>query len=478
MNLAIKRHVEQVRRRWWLVLLVTGLAVVAALASQPVHTTYVGKSTLVQSSPGRSPDQDIITVIGYATLFNDPATQDRLRVKKSIPKDVTLDARTVPGSSILTVEATATDPEVAQHAATSMAAAFREDLTPPGQITLDSAIADIQRQLLELQQSFPDTAALTQKATSLQDNIDSLRFSLTNRLYDLQPEAGVRQVPPRLAYNLALGAAGGLLLGILAAVGMAAVSTRISSSTDLREKTAIEPLVEVPSARSVRQSALREDRIRTLANIVSSQDSPGSFVIALTDSRGVRGAAGIAEALAKVLAQQEYRTVLVFADDDASQSAENAGLNRVLRDTKVIHQMLHDGEVESLKMLLWPGLFANRYSRMTRERIVAILDELRVGTDIIVIAAPSLADSTDAQLLGAAADSTVVVVDTESSRAGDVTSAVDVLGRARAEFLGVVLVHGTYAQSARSTFSTRWPSSPANETPGQGSAPRHTHTGA
>ena len=131
-------------------------------------------------------------------------------------------------------------------------------------------------------------------------------------------------------FNLVLGAVGGLLLGILAALGMAALSTRLRNSADLLDKTGIEPLVEVPSAGSIGLDRLREDRLRTLANIVSLQDLPKSTVVALTDSRGVRGARDLAEALAKLSAQQGYRTVLVYADNDASQPAKGAGFNDAL----------------------------------------------------------------------------------------------------------------------------------------------------
>jgi Mrp family chromosome partitioning ATPase len=386
-----------------------------------------------------------------------------------IPEGVTLEARTVGGSAILSIEATADDPKVAQDTATSMAEAFRDDITAAELTATAKAIADIQRQFSDLQQLLPDRATVVDKAISVQKGIDKLRLSFANPLQDLQLQAGVTKITPRLAYNLVLGAAGGLLIGILAALGMAVVSTRVRSSADLLEKTGIEPLVELPSARSVRLSSLREERIRTLANIVSSQDSSGSLVIALTDCRGARAAAGIAEALARVLAEQEYRTVLIRADNDVSQSADDAGFGDVLED----------GEMQSLKVVPSRGLFANRHSRVTRERIVAVLDELRPGADIIVVAAPSIADSTDAQLLCAAADFTVLVVDTGSSRAGDVTSAVEVLGRARVAVRGVVLTQGTNAQSAGPTTSTQEDSLRAGETAGPvESVPGPTHTGA
>jgi polysaccharide biosynthesis transport protein len=479
MSLAFTRRIEQIRRRWWVVLLFTGLAVVAALASLPLQVTYVGKATLVQSSPGPGADIDAMLVSGYAGLFNDPAIQDRLRKSTQIPTDVKLVARTLPGSAILMIEATADDPGVAQHAATFMAEAFLADINPPGKSLLDAEIIDMKDKFRNLQQAFPDQTAVMNQATALQAALEALRNSETYGLQDLQREAGVTKIPPPLR-QLGPAAAGGLLLGILAALGMAAVSTRIRSSAELLEKTGLEPLVEVPNARSVRQSRLREDRIRALADIVSSQDSPKPLVIALTDSRGARGAGGIAEALAKVLAQREYRTVLVYdnADNDASQSAENACYNDVLHNSNLVHQVLGDWDAESLKILPWRGFFASRYSRVTRERIVAVLDELRSGADIIVVAAPSIADSTHAQLLCAAADFTVLVVDSRSSRAGDVTSAVEVLGRARADVLGVVLIHGTNGRSAGPTISTQRNSSRASEIADKGSGLPDTPVGS
>src|SRR5690349_11522175 len=132
MILSFKRHIDRVRQRWWVVLAVTAIAVLAAaLSSLPLQAKYVGKSTLTMSSPGRSPEQDVMTVTGWAHLFNDPATQDRLRAAKSIPDDVSVQARTVTGSPILSIEATASDAEVAQHAATTMADALRDDLSSP-----------------------------------------------------------------------------------------------------------------------------------------------------------------------------------------------------------------------------------------------------------------------------------------------------------------------------------------------------------
>jgi Mrp family chromosome partitioning ATPase len=79
---------------------------------------------------------------------------------------------------------------------------------------------------------------------------------------------------------------------------------------------------------------------------------------------------------------------------------------------------------------------------MGRERIDAVLDELRMGADTIVIAAPSIADTIESQPICAAADFTMLVVGRRSSRSDDVTSAAEALADAHAVLLGAVMTNG------------------------------------
>ena len=439
-----KRRIEQIRRRWWVVLVVAVLSVLAAtLPSLNAHPTYVAKSLLVMTSPDRPPEQDAMMAVAYSTLFNEPATIDRLRATNKIPEDVTFEAQTVNASPVLAIAATADDPEVAQDAAVTMAEAFRDDISSVRQKGIEDTLADLERQkkeILDQVRAQPELGlSVNALLTALQERIDTVRFDSTNQFENLQLRAGVTKNAPNIVFNLVLGAVGGLLLGILAALGMGALSTRLTNSADLLDKTGIEPLVEVPSARSMELARLREDRLRTLANIVSLRDLPKSTVIALTDSRGVWGARDLAEALAKLSAQQGYRTVLVYADNDWSFPAEGAGFNGALADSSRVFSLLKYGDVESLKILPSGGVVADRYSCLTRERIAAVLDELRADADTIVVAAPSIANTAETQLVCAAADVTILVV-ARGSRAGDATSAAEALAKADAVLLGAVLL--------------------------------------
>lgn len=444
MNPTLRRRIDQIRRRWWVVLLVAGVVTLsAALPLLYTSPTYVATSTLVVNSSGRSPVEDATMAVGYATLFNEPATIARLKATHDIPEYVKFEARTVAASPILTIGATAKDAKAAQNASENMAMAFRADVSAVRKAGYDKAIQNAERQLDALLQQHGPDGLMNPLAPIVQSRLDTLQAESADELQDLQPRAGVTENAPNIKLELALRAAAGLVLGILAALGLAALSTRLGNSADLLDKTGIEPLVEVPAGGSIERNRLREDRLRTLANIVSLQDSPKSTVVALTDCRGARGARDLAEAVARLSAQQGYGTVLVYADNDASHQTQGPGFNDVLADSGLANRVLKDGAVGWLKVMPSGSVVADRYSLMSRERIVAVFDELRTGADTIVVVAPSIADTIDSQPICAAADLTLVVVGRRSSRAGDVTAAVDALADAHAVLLGAVMIDGT-----------------------------------
>jgi capsular polysaccharide biosynthesis protein len=474
MNLAFRRQIDQIRTRWWVIVIVAAIAVAASvLSSLTPQAKYVGKATFAVSSPQRAPEQDEKVVLGYATIFNDPATTDRLKAVKSLPENVTYEAKTVAASPILTIEATADNPKVAQESATKMAEAFRDDVNAAQRKAAEAEIADLQSQIDDVLQRFPTVPGdqPTEIETTLRERINTLKFDPTNQLRDLQLDGGVTPIAPHVRRNIALGSAAGLLLGVLAAVGMAAVSRRIRTSAELLEKTGIEPLVEVPGGRSRQATRVREDQLCTLANILGAQISSKSTVMALIDSRGAQGAAEIAGDLAKVLAQQEFKTILV--PRGAPQADGNAVTDDALRERRLT-PVLRDGEVETLKILARGAFFANQHSHMTRARIAVVLDKLRGSADAVVLVAPSITETPDAQLLCAAADLTIVVVDARSSRADDVTSVVSALERVGAFVLGGLLINGSRRQSSGSTIAPRAYIRHSGGTPAQRS--RHADT--
>ncbi|MGA8330607.1 MAG: hypothetical protein WB777_15085, partial [Mycobacterium sp.] len=429
MNLLLMRRIEQIKQRWWVVVAIAALTVtLAGVHLLTAHPMYVGKSDLVVSSPNRAPDQDAALVQGYVVLFNNPEMIARLQAANHIPDGISFEAKPVAASPILTIEATADDAKTAETAAQDMAVAFREDINAIHEAEKKQTLADLTSQLDRTQPASNDPINPL-LAAPLQEQIFNTRHDLTNELQDLQLHARVTMDAKHGVGSLVLPAAGGLLLGLLAALGLSVLSTRLWSSADIREKTDVEPLVEVPDSGSIARNRLREHRFRTLANMVSSGDLGMPKVLALTDIRGASGAQDLAWTLAAFWAKQGRRTVLVYADDASCQPG-SWGFIDALSDLSWIDrfdEVLRDGSVASMKVLPGGSVVADRSSLVTRERICALLDKLRPVADTIVVAAPSIADSSEAQfeaqLLCAAADCTVLVAAKGRSRVGDVTTA-------------------------------------------------------
>ncbi|OKH69940.1 hypothetical protein EB72_26810 [Mycobacterium sp. SWH-M1] len=444
MNAQVARYIDQVQRRWWVVLLILGVVVVTTAMTADDRPQYVGKALLVQSSPGQSPEQDATMAVGYSTLFNEPSTTSRLRESAQIPDSVQFTASTVAASPILTIEATADDPDVAQTAAQRMAEAFREDINSVRRAGYTKELNDTQRQLDSAQSHPQPDGSMNPLVPILQARLDAMRSDGASRLQDLQLRAGVTKTDPKIASQLLSGAVGGGCLGILAALGLGALSRRVVHADDILDKTGVEPLVELPSGGSASASRLRESGLRVLANHLSVQDLPKSAVVAVTDCRGAETAQEISENLARLSAQQGRRTVLVYADNDIARSAIGLGFNDVLANSSLVNDALIDGAVDSLRILPAGTVIADRFSLMSRERIDAVLDELRVDNDHIVIAAPPIDEIIDAAPLFAAADFTLITVEKRRSRFSDVAAAALALGDARAHLLGAVLAerHG------------------------------------
>lgn len=457
MDPTTKRRLDQIRQRWWVVVAVTLLAVGAATAiTLGARPTYTGKSTLMLS--GRTPDQDAVMVIGYLTVFNDPATIDRLAAATGSPEGVTVEARTAAASPILTIEATADDPNVAQDTAEEIANAFAADINATQQAGKDERLADLGRQLQAAAPLAPDGSP-NPYFNALLTQIDEVRSSSTNELLSLQPRAGVTENPPHTLFHIGSSALGGVVLGLLAALGLGAVSTRLRRLADVREKTGVEPLMELPAATS-RNDDLRRDRARALADIITVENLSTPCVIALTDSGKGRSAREVAQLLSERFALRSSRTILLHADNGASAGY---GFNDALADADMAAVLLQDEQAEDLKVMPAGNHIDDRCSLLTRERIDAVLDRLRAQADVIIVVAPPIDDGIEAQLLCAAADMTILVVSKKLARSGDLRSAAEKLAKSHAVLLGAVLVDEKSVSRKRSASR---PGHVADDSPG------------
>ncbi|MEV3902901.1 hypothetical protein AB0K11_11315 [Mycobacterium sp. NPDC050551] len=443
MELTSKYRLEQIRRRWWVVVAGVALGVLTGLlVSWNTGTTYVGKSTLMLS--GRAPEQDAVMVIGYLTLFNDPGTVERLKDANAVPADVDVEGRTAGASPILSIDATARDPKTAQDAAETMANAFSGDVNKGPRAGRDQLLTDLQEQLSGVAQLAPDGSA-NPYYTALLTQIDELRANTTNELLSLNARAGVTEISPATTFNVLTGAVGGLALGILAALGLAVLSSRLGTLSDIRNRTGVRPLVELPAgAHTQAGTPVREERVRELANTIDAQCSPKPGVVVVTDAHGGAEARGVAEALAELSAKRRVRTILVHADGRASTAASpmigDAGFNDAVIGSRSIDEILEDRDAEGPSVIR-SGMVVDDRERLTSPtRVIELFEELRKKGDAIFIAAPPMSPSTDASVLAAFADAAILVATRHETHVVDFITAASTLAGTRARLVGAVLV--------------------------------------
>ncbi len=223
---------EQVRRYWWVVVIVMVLAVLGALVSTySVPTTYTGRASLIVSSNNRSPDQDAVLVQGYVDYFNDAAYQGQLISQAGVKESVTLSARAAAASPILLIESTSSSSSTAQSSASAVAEAFQADINRVRDAEQATQLKSLQG-LLEAGSASPGAGAAAGVAT-LQDQIAQVQADRTNRLQELQFRGGVSENAPSPKTDLAFGLFGGLVLGLLSALAVGSIVDTLRRRQDV-----------------------------------------------------------------------------------------------------------------------------------------------------------------------------------------------------------------------------------------------------
>jgi Mrp family chromosome partitioning ATPase len=343
------------------------------------------------------------------------------------------------GAPILYVEATTTSGEEAQEAARNMAAALREDINQVRAKGKADALEDLKQQLAA-RPAVPE-GGIDPAAGELQNRINSVELDSTNQLSDFQLTAGVTSNPPQAVLTIVLATVGGFVLGCVAALGLAALSGRLRTRAEVRDKTGLDTLVELPAGKSAAEARLRRSRLQRLAGIVELSERTGPIVVAVTAARGTVTIGEVAASLAESTARSG-RTVLVHIDPTAD-----------LVDGEALESFLRDGPgsasddasnaasyVSAAPYVISVGRTdAEGSPLLTRGRFAAFLSKARDWAEFVVIAAPPVLDSAESQVVCTSADRTILVVENGVARASDVREAVDALTRLGVTVQGAVL---------------------------------------
>ncbi len=148
--------------------------------------------------------------------------------------------------------------------------------------------------------------------------------------------------------------------------------------------------------------------------------------------------------VAVAAAQANSQVVLVDGDlrnptlHEVFGIANNQGL-ATLRSADQIEAVVHDTEIEGLKLVTSGPAQANPSEILSSAGVTQFIERLRADADLVLIDAAPVTAAADASLLAATLDGVILVVDGRRTRRQDARRAKEQLERVNARILGVLL---------------------------------------
>ena len=476
-------YVGLLRRQWLPVLLCLVIGVGAALAyvqwapkEYRSQTSVLVTPTSPDDASARTGDINLDTEAQLVTATQTVAAAGEILAEDGVELEDLRDRVGVsvpPNTEILDITFTGNTAEQAQQGARAFAQAYldqrqrtAEDLLTAEydalQTRYDAVLEDRDEAIRygrTLPADSPDVVRNERLVQTLNDQLSNIQAA-QNRIRAENPTPGrvVTDAPlPRSPSSpdlfIALGA--GILLGLVAGLGLAALRHRaddvVRTPEDLYRRTGV-PVTSVLSSRlhdgevTILQPLSADGRgYARLRNLVTtSLQETNRRVVLVAGVR--RGAGPVAANLAASLARAGEDVVLVCADvfgDTAAALLPDPtapGLAEVLAGEKPVDAVVRRlPGIQGLRVL-GPGLDVDRADALLQTRSPRkLVDRLLESASYVVIEAPPTTDSPDAQTLANVAELAVLVVESGPTRAREVVDACAQLESMGTPVLGAVI---------------------------------------
>ncbi|MET8833966.1 Wzz/FepE/Etk N-terminal domain-containing protein [Micromonospora sp. NPDC004540] len=517
-GLALMAYLGWLRRRWWILLLAAVLGLAGGLAvSQLQHARYTSSTSLLVrplSAGAESNPNAKVNLDTEAQVVRSLVVAERAKglMKVGTGSDQLVKSVTVtvpPNSQILQVAYEADSPAQAQSGSHAFAQAYLDLRKATAQKALENEttalkqqIADVNKQLSavagriaaapanspERERAEADRNVLTNQLTSLNNRLSPL-LSAESDPGEIISDARLPESPssPNRTLNLASGMGAGLLLGIVLALVLDRLDTRIRRGRDISDRVGLPLLLELP-ARTPSLAVLpathkisRElGRLRNV--LLSAVPEPAQAgrgrQLLLCDGSAGSAAGFVAANLAAAYARTGQQVALITTKPDSALSSITGvaegrhSLASVLRrDVPALKALAPLPGLGQLRVLVPGDLDAE--IELPVSGLLEILHELSARFDHVLIetAQPTLA--VEAQALGRHVDAVIVVAETGRTRSGEITAALQQFEQVNAPVIGAVLAPRLPAPAP----ATNRPAAPANRPkprPGPGQSAEST----
>ena len=255
---------------------------------------------------------------------------------------------------------------------------------------------------------------------------------------------------PNLFLNLMIGAALGLLAGMLAAIALEFLNDTIKTPDDVRDKLRLPFLGGIPVAKAVKPIEELKDALSPVTEAYLSTATALQFVteggapktMLVTSTRPAEGKSTSAWALAQSYTRLGKTVLLIDADMRRPAfvtGRDDIGLSHLLTNTSTLGDNVLRTDVENLWMMPSGPIPPSPPELIASPRFASLLADAAGTFDLVVIDGPPILGLADAPLLSAAVQGTLMVVESGRTRTRAAVEAQNRLRTAGSHLIGAIL---------------------------------------
>jgi non-specific protein-tyrosine kinase len=480
----LRDYLGILRRRAWVIILVTVIVVGAAAAwsfSRP--NEYKASGTLVVSASGGNSGD----VVNQANTIQSQAVQALAEQTSPGVGGISADPGTTGGS----IAVTSTSRSPAQAAATVNAHidAYLKYLRQQAQQHYNVLNADLQPKIASLQQQIaaldqqiqlgatlglPTPVAVTQRAdlnaqltpllSQMQDASTGVALAGQDVTVVTRATPPTQRTSPDPKKDLLVALGAGLLLGVVVAFLLEFLDDSIRSRQDLLAAAgnSVPVMGVIPAGGSSRADVVSmsspqspaAEAYRSLRTAVNFAQLKGNNCIEITSTRSRQGKTETMANLAVLAARAGQRVVIVDCDLRFPRVHDYFGLSNQVGFTSVVHGELLSAAlqrvpgVERLYVLPSGPIPHNPSELLATERCHEVLASLQADDTLVIVDTPPVLTVTDAAALAPSAGGILIVATARATRRKQVRQALEVFRQISAPVLGLVLYSADSAETA------------------------------
>jgi capsular polysaccharide biosynthesis protein/Mrp family chromosome partitioning ATPase len=479
-----------VRRRWRIVVALTGIGLVGAFgyltvtpksysATAAVYVAPNGADHTNEIANGRTAgavdldtEAQVVTsgtvaeAAGHVMRSTQTSSQLLADVVVTVP----------PNSQVLDITCKAPSPAKAAACANAFGQAYLQHRTSSGTSWLNGQINALQDQVKTLEQRVgtlkTEISALRKTSpTRFTDQAELSSYNtqlhlLNHKIGKLQREAAYasgghfltyaypppRPNDPKKSLVLPSGFAGGLVLGLIGAVAWDRRDKRIRGAKDVKRFLDLPVLLNRPSSfrRQASLAPVRSDTGQAFAELahgVTAALGEGNHVLLVAGASPGPAGSVTAANLAAALARTHGEVVLVCADRGSTVSpgmlglSDRRGLAEVMSGRALVREVARNPAAVPGLWVITPGADASVIAHfMQHDTARALVSQLRRDARYVIIEAQAAEDGADTFAFAEFADAALVTIETSRTRSTEAGECVHQLRQLRAPVIGVAVL--------------------------------------